>query len=207
MGVDARDIDNDGLRDIFETALLNETMPLFRNLGKVGFEEITFSSGVAHASLAKTGWSNGIYDFNNDGRKDLFASCGHVMDAEGSLRATVPQTNIIFANLGNGKFAEVTAGAGAALVRRGVHRGAAFGDLDNDGRVDVVLTELDGPLRILRNVSPTANHWLLIRTIGTKSNRDGIGTRIRLVTQDGVRYNAVSTGGGYDGRSDVRGHC
>jgi len=206
MGVDARDIDNDGLPDIFETALLNETMPLFRNLGEIGFEEITFASGVAHASLAKTGWSNGIYDFNNDGRKDLFAACGHVMDAEGSLRATVPQTNIIFANLGNQKFADVTAEAGVALARRGVHRGAAFGDLDNDGRVDVVLTELDGPLRILRNVSPTTNHWLLIRTIGTKSNRDGIGTRIRLVTEDGVQYNAVNTSVGYAGSSDVRVH-
>src|SRR6266853_1267117 len=94
MGVDARDIDNDGLPDIFETALVNETMPLFRNLGEVGFEEITFSSGVAHASLAKTGWSNGIYDFNNDGRKDLFAACGQVMDAEGSLPATLTEDQV-----------------------------------------------------------------------------------------------------------------
>lgn len=206
MGVDARDIDNDGRPDIFETALLNETMPLFRNLGQVGFEEITFASGVAQASRAKTGWSNGIYDFNNDGRKDLFAACGHVMDAEGSLRATVPQTNVIFANLGKQKFADVTVTAGAALARKGVHRGAAFGDLDNDGRVDVVLTELDGPLRILRNVSPAANHWLLIRTIGSKSNRAGIGTRIRLRTEDGAQYNTVSTSGGYASSSDVRVH-
>jgi len=205
MGVDARDIDNDSLPDIFETALLNETMPLFRNLGQVGFEEITFSSG-AHASLAKTGWSNGIYDFNNDGRKDLFAACGHVMDAQGSLHATVPQTNIIFANLGKEQFADVSTSAGVALARRGVHRGAAFGDLDNDGRVDVVLTELDGPLRILRNVSLAPNHWLLIRTIGTKSNRDGIGTRIRLVTEDSVQYNAVSTSVGYASSSDLRVH-
>lgn len=206
MGVDARDIDNDGSPDIFETALLNETMPLFRNLGQVGFEEITFASGVAHASLAKTGWSNGIYDFNNDGRKDLFAACGHVMDAEGSLHTTVPQTNIVFVNLGNLKFADVTSSAGVALAPRGVHRGAAFGDLDNDGRVDVVLTDLNGPLRIMRNVSPAANHWLLIRTIGTKSNRDGIGTRIRLVTEDDVQYNAVSTSVGYASSSDVRVH-
>jgi len=206
MGADARDIDDDGRPDIFETALLNETMPLFRNLGQVGFEEITFASGVARASRAKTGWSNGIYDFNNDGHKDLFAACGHVMDAEGSLRATVPQTNIIFANLGNLNFADVTAAVGVALARRGVHRGAAFGDLDNDGRVDVVLTELDGPLRILRNVSPAANHWLLIRTIGAKSNRDGIGTRIRLVTEDGVQYNDVGTSVGYASSSDVRVH-
>ena len=206
MGADARDIDDDGRPDIFETALLNETMPLFRNLGKVGFEEITFASGVARASRAKTGWSNGIYDFNNDGHKDLFAACGHVMDAEGSLRATVPQTNIIFANLGNLNFADVTAAVGVALARRGVHRGAAFGDLDNDGRVDVVLTELDGPLRIPRNVSPADNHWLLIRTIGAKSNRDGIGTRIRLVTEDGVQYNDVGTSVGYASSSDVRVH-
>jgi hypothetical protein len=206
MGVDARDIDNDGRPDIFETALLNETMPLFRNLGLAGFEEITFTSGVAHASLDKTGWSNGIYDFNNDGRKDLFAVCGHVMDAEGSLRATVPQANIVFANLGNGKFADVTNGAGAALARKGVHRGAAFGDLDNDGRVDVVVTELDGPLRILRNVSPAPNHWLLIRTIGTRSNRNGIGTRIRVSTEDGEQYNTVGTSVGYASSSDVRVH-
>ena len=206
MGVDGRDIDNDGLPDIFETALLNETMPLFRNLGQVGFEEITFASGVAHASLAKTGWSNGIYDFNNDGHKDLFAACGHVMDAQGSLHATVPQTNIVFANLGKGQFTDVSASAGSALARRGVHRGAAFGDLDNDGRIDVVLTELDGPLRILRNASPAPNHWLVIRTIGSKSNRDGIGTRIRVVTEDGVQYNAVSTSVGYASSSDVRVH-
>jgi len=93
-----------------------------------------------------------------------------------------------------------------ALAPRGVHRGAAFGDLDNDGRVDLVLTELDGPLRILRNVSPATNHWLLIRTIGTKSNRDGIGTRIHLVTEDDVQYNAVSTSVGYASSSDVRAH-
>ena len=206
MGVDGRDIDNDGLPDIFETALLNETMPLFRNLGQVGFEEITFASGVAHTSLAKTGWSNGIYDFNNDGRKDLFAACGHVMDAQGSLHATVPQTNVVFANLGKGQFTDVSASAGSALRQRGVHRGAAFGDLDNDGRIDVVLTELDGPLRILRNVSPRSNHWLVIRTIGTKSNRDGIGTRIRLVTENGVQYNSVNTSVGYASSSDVRVH-
>jgi enediyne biosynthesis protein E4 len=206
MGVDARDLDNDGRPDIFETALLNETMPLFHNLGQSGFEEITFTSGVSHASLAKTGWSNGIYDFNNDGRKDLFAACGHVMDAKGSLRATVPQANIVFANLGNQKFADVTAGAGAALARKGVHRGAAFGDLNNHGRMDVVLTELDGPLRILRNVSPAANHWLLLRVIGTKSNRDGIGTSIRVSTEDGEQYNTVGTSVGYASSSDVRVH-
>ena len=206
MGVDARDIDNDGRPDIFETALLNETMPLFRNLGRVGFEEITFASGVAQPSRAKTGWSNGIYDLNNDGRKDLFAACGHVMDAEGSLRATVPQTNIVFANFGNQKFADVTSTAGPPLSRSGVHRGAAFGDLDNDGRVDVVLTQLDGPLRILHNVSPKPNHWLLIRTVGTKSNRDGIGTLVRLVTEDGVQFNSVNTSVGYASSSDIRVH-
>lgn len=200
MGVDARDIDNDGLPDIFETALINETMPLFRNLGKGLFEEITYASGVGVASLTKTGWSNGIYDFNNDGWKDLFAACGHVMEAD------APQTNAVFANLKNGRFANVSYLAGAAFAQKGVHRGAAFGDLDNDGRIDVVVSELSGPLRVLRNVSPEPNHWLLIKTVGTKSNRDGIGAEIKIVTAEGTQHNQVTTAVGYASSSDVRVH-
>jgi hypothetical protein len=200
MGADARDIDNDGQPDIFETALINETMPLFRNLGKGLFEEITYRSGVAVASLPKTSWSNGIYDFNNDGWKDLFAACGHVMEADAF------QSNAVFANLKNRRFADVSSMAGAVFAQKGVHRGAAFGDLDNDGRIDVVVSELNGPLRVLHNVSPEVNHWLVIKTVGTRSNRDGIGAQIKIVTAEGTQYNQVTTAVGYASSSDVRAH-
>ena len=200
MGVDARDIDNDGQPDIFETALINETMPLFRNRGKGLFEEITYASGVAVASLSKTCWSNGIYDLNNDGWKDLFAVCGHVMEAD------APQSNLVFANLKNRKFADESSLAGAVVAEKRVHRGAAFGDLDNDGRIDLVVSELNGPLGVLRNVSPDPNHWLLIKTVGTKSNRDGIGAQIKIVTAEGTQYNHVTTAVGYASSSDVRVH-
>jgi len=97
-------------------------------------------------------------------------------------------------------------GAGAPFARKAVHRGAAFGDLDNDGRVDAVVTALEGPLEIWRNVSPTPNHWLLVRTIGSRSNRDGMGARLRITTAAGVQYNDVNSAVGYSFASDPRAH-
>jgi len=207
MGADARDIDNDGLPDIFETALVKETCPLFHNLGRNLFEDMTYVSGLSQMTLLRGGWSNGIYDFNNDGWKDLFVACGQVMDPNGSSRGTVEQTNAVFANLGNGRFADLSSTAGHEFAtRKAVHRGAAFGDLDNDGHVDVVVTALDAPPEVWRNVSPTPNHWLIINPIGTKSNRDGIGAKIKIVTSTGVQYNHVTTAVGYGCASDRRVH-
>jgi enediyne biosynthesis protein E4 len=207
MGVDVKDIDNDGLPDIFEAALTNETMPLFRNLGGLLFEEITASSGVAAVIRAKTGWSNGIVDFNNDGWKDLFVACGDVMDPRGSFRERVPMSNALFVNLGNGKFADAASLAGREFAsRKAVHRGAAFGDLDNDGKIDVVVTSLEGPTEVWRNVSPTPNHWLLLRLTGSKSNRDGIGAKVKMTTRSGAQFNHVTTSVGYGCSSDPRVH-
>jgi hypothetical protein len=206
MGADARDVDNDGRPDIFETALTGETLPLYRNLGKHLFEERTFTSGLAASSMKKSGWSNGIVDLNNDGWKDLFAACGDVMDAEGHYRSRVPQSNAVFANLGKGRFAEVGAAAGGDFSKAAVHRGCAFGDLDNDGRVDVLTTALNGPLVLWRNTSDSPNHWLRVRTEGVKSNRDGMGAKIRLVTASGVQFNHVSTAVGYGCASDRQVH-
>ena len=186
MGADARDFDNDGRTDIFQTALDGETMPLFRNRGGMTFEDWTGPAGLVAPTLASTGWSNGIVDFNNDGWKDLFVAGGGVVHPKGDFAERAPRTSTVYVNLKNGRFADASAGAGAAFAsRKAVHRGAAFGDLDDDGRVDAVVSALEAPLEIWRNVSPAPSHWLLVRTVGTKSNRDGVGARIRVTTASG----------------------
>jgi hypothetical protein len=128
------------------------------------------------------------------------------MDAQGQFGARVPQANAVFVNLKDGRFADASGGAGADFARKAVHRGAAFGDVDNDGRVDVVATALDGALELWRNVSPAPRHWLELRTVGRKSNRDGIGARIRIVSASGRQWSHVNTAVGYGGASDPRVH-
>jgi hypothetical protein len=207
MGADAKDLDDDGRPDVFHTALSSETMPVFKNQGKLAFTELTARAGVSSLSLSRAGWANGIVDLNNDGRKDLFVAGGDVMDPTGEFREKVRQTNLVMANLGGFKFTDATAGAGPDFsTRRATHRGGAFGDLDNDGRVDAVVTALDEGVELWRNTSPVPNRWLAVRTIGTKSNRDGIGARLVATTATGVRHNHVNTAVGYGGASDVRVH-
>jgi hypothetical protein len=206
MGADARDLNNDGLPEIFETALANETFPLFKNLGRGVFEDVTIRSGIGLGSRPRSGWGNGIVDLNNDGWKDLFVACADVMDAEGEFRERVPMANAVFVNLKDGTFADGSASAGEAFAGKAVHRGASFGDLDNDGRVDVVVSALDGPLEIWRNVSPALHHWLLVRTVGRASNRDGMGAKIKVLTASGPQYNDVNTAVGYGCASDRRVH-
>jgi hypothetical protein len=206
MGADAGDVDNDGRPDVFQTALANETFPLFKNLGAAVFEDVTARSGVGALSRPRAGWGNGIVDLNNDGWKDLFVACADVMDPEGEFRSRVPMANAVFASLRDGRFADASAGAGGAFARKAVHRGAAFGDVDNDGRIDAVVTALDGPLELWRNVSPSPRHWLLVQTTGTKSNRDGMGAKIKVVGPSGARYGHVNTAVGYGGASDRRVH-
>jgi hypothetical protein len=206
MGADARDVDNDGLADIFQTALMWEDFPLFKNLGDGTFEEITRRVGVSALARPRAGWSNGIYDLNNDGRKDLFVACASVMDPDGRFRGRVLMPNAVFLQLADGRFADGSPDAGPDFQRKAVHRGAAFGDLDNDGRVDVVVTALEAPVEIWHNVSPAPNHWLLVETMGTKSNRDGQGAKLEVVTASGTQYNHVNTAVGYGGSSDPRAH-
>jgi hypothetical protein len=206
MGADARDFDNDGRPDIFQTALDGETMPLFRNLGGLTFDDRTNAAGLVVPTLANTGWSNGIVDFNNDGWKDLFVAGGGVVDPKGDFAQRAARSNTVYVNLKNGTFADGSASAGADFARKAVHRGAAFGDLDNDGRIDVVVTALEAPMEIWRNVSPTPNHWLLVKTVGSRSNRDGAGAKLRVTTAAGVQYDHVNTAVGYGCASDPRVH-
>jgi hypothetical protein len=206
MGADARDVDGDGRPDIFQTALAGEGFPLFKNLGRAAFEDVTTRSGVAALSRPRSGWGNGIADLNNDGAKDLFVACGDVMDPGGAFRERVPMANAVFVNTKDGRFADGSAAAGEAFARKAVHRGMAFGDIDNDGRLDVVVSALEAPLELWRNVSSARNHWLLVETVGTKSNRDGMGAKITIVTASGTQHDHVNTAVGYGGASDRRVH-
>src|SRR5205807_268169 len=149
----------DGLCDLSVTALAGETFPLFQNLGKGSFQDATHKSRLAALSTTRSGWSNGFFDFNNDGWKDLFTANSDVNDLIDLFGSThYKQPNSLFANLGNGTFRDVSSEAGFDLAR--AHRGSAFANLDNDGKIDVVVSALGEPAELWQNVSPDPNHWL-----------------------------------------------
>lgn len=204
MGVDARDIDNDGREDLFVTANSNETFPLFRNSGKGVFLDITYPSALGRQSLTRTGWSNGVFDFDNDGYKDLFAACGAIDDnVEAFSTRRSRQPNLILANLGNARFRDVSLSAGSDFQIASRHRGAAFGDFDRDGRVDVVVTRIGEPAELFRNVSGQRNHWLALRLRGRDSNTQGIGALVHMVSDSGKeQWNRITTTTGYGSSSE-----
>jgi len=198
MGVDFRDIDNDGYPDIAFAALENETFPLFRNLGKGGgFADITQSSGMTRLSTPMAGYSPTIADFDNDGWKDIFVTRGHVQSLGYASHVQIEQPNTVFRNLGGTKLQALTAEAGLVAQPPSRHRGSAIGDLNDDGRLDVVVTALSAPAELWINDSPAASHWIAFQLQGTKSNRDGIGARIKLVAGGKAQYNQVSFAAGY----------
>jgi hypothetical protein len=202
MGVDFRDWDNDGREDLFITALTNETFPLFRNAGQGQFSDRTYASQVARATLPLSGWSAGIFDFDNDGWKDLFAACADVQDnTEAYSERRSRQANLWLRNGGDGRF------AGEAVGRAGMHRGAAFGDVDGDGRVDVVVTRIGEAPLLLKNSLGAGRHWLGVRLRGTRSNREGIGALVTVTDGKGRRqWNRVTTAVGYASASEAVAH-
>jgi hypothetical protein len=206
MGADFRDVDNDGLPDVFVTGMVNDTFPLYRNVGQ-WFEDVTTHTGVARATGRVTGWSAGIVDFDNDGRKDLYAALGAILDNSmevQNLPAKLP--NMLLHNQG-ARFSNVGPEAGPDFNRERMHRGAAFGDLNNDGRVDIVTSSLNEPAEILLNESPQAHRWLILDLEGRRSNRRGIGARIRVEPEGGAaQVNHATTSVGLSSSSDRRVH-
>lgn len=208
MGIDFRDVFNNGRPDIWVTAMEKETFPLFANTGHGQFVDDTSTAGLALETARMSGWSNAIADFDNDGWKDLIVARSNVIDNVALFAPrTYEEPNAVFRNLGNGKFQNVSASAGPDFRIPAVHRGLAIGDLDNDGRLDAVVSVLNGEAKIFHNTTHNSNHWLALNLTGTRSNRMAIGARIRLTTEDGaVQYNHVTTSTGYACSSDPRVH-
>jgi hypothetical protein len=205
MGVDFRDIDNDGRPDIFQTAMYGDSFPFYRNLGNGQFEDATEVTGIAAMTARFTAWGTGVFDFDNDGNKDIFAAGSAILDNSMEVNhKPYPLPNWLCRNLGNMKFRDVSAQAGSAFCAPAAHRGAAFGDLDNDGRVDIVVTVLNGEPQLLMNRSPNHNHWIILKLIGVVDNRDGLGTKVKITTANGVQYNEATTAVGYNSSSDKR---
>ncbi len=210
MGVDAGDFDNDGDEDLFMTHMsLNEKNTLYVNQGQGSFDDVSYASGLALPSIVFTGFGTAFLDYDNDGLQDILAANGHVKSVEVLVQANDPyplhQTNQLFRNLGAGRFREVTALAGAAFRLSEVSRGAAFGDLDNDGDTDVLLLNNSGRARLLMNQVGSGKHWLGLKLVGRESGRDMLGTRVAVLRAEGpVLWRRVRSDGSYASANDSR---
>ena len=207
MGVDFADYNNDGLPDIVITDLSNQMYALYKNSGDGSFSYDSFTSGLGRMTLQHSGWGVRFFDFDNDGWKDLLVAQGHDLD---TVELNYPnlhyrETMLLARNTGRG-FVDVSAESGDVFREAFVGRGLAIGDIDNDGRLDAVVTSNDGPIHILHNETPTQNHWLTLKLVGRKSNRDGIGAEVKLVTSNGPQFATVTTAGSYLSAGEKRVH-
>ena len=206
MGADFRDLNNDGRPDIVHAAMFGNTFPLYKNSGQQ-FDDVTETSGMTAFSHRMTAWSTGAYDFDNDGWKDIFVGGGAILDNEQQvLHRPTLQPDGLLRNNGNFTFTNVSATAGAAFMEPRAHRGSAFGDLNNDGEIDVVVNTIGGLPQLLMNRTANGNHWILLELVGTKDNRDGLGTKVKISTSEGMQYNEATTAVGYNSSSDKRVH-
>jgi hypothetical protein len=207
MGVTAGDYDRDGWLDIFKTNFSGDTSSLYRNSANGIFEDVTFSAGMG-VNTRWLGWGCGFIDVDNDGWPDIFLVNGHVYPEveKLSIEAGYAQRKVLYRNLHNGRFSDVSEIAGDVVMEPNASRGCAFGDYDNDGDVDVLINSVNALPQLLRNESGNQNNWITIKTIGVKSNRSGIGTRVQCITEDGSQIDEVRSGGSYYSQNDLRIH-
>jgi hypothetical protein len=206
MGVDVADYDNSGRQSLVIGNFTNESMSLYHNDGSGLFTDRATASGIGAASAKSLTFSCLFFDYDLDGLPDIFAANGHVADDISVVQPTVTYAErpLLFHNQGHGKFADVTASSGAALQRPMVARGAAYGDIDNDGDLDLAITTNNGPARLLRNDNVNQNDMLRIKTVGTRSNRDGIGTKVTVHTNTGLTvFEMVKSGSSYLSQSEL----
>lgn len=208
MGVSAGDYDADGLLDIFKTNFEDDVPDLYHNEGDGTFTFRTFDAKLG-SNLKYLGWGGGFFDYDNDGWPDIFIANGHVypeLENHHHPESEFRQRNLLYHNSGNGRFEDVTSVAGPGLDLRRSGRGVAFGDLNNDGRLDILINNQNDPPTLLRNEGEIPGHWISIRTVGTKSNRDGIGARVTLVAGGRRQIQEVRSGGSYLSQNDLRVH-
>jgi hypothetical protein len=207
MGVDFADYNNDGWPDLVITDLANQRYALYQNNGDSTFTYASFSAGLARSTMQHSGWGVRFLDYDNDGWKDLLVAQGHDLD---TIELNYPNLHyrepMLLLRNTRRDFVDVSRDSGPVFHQSWVARGMATGDIDNDGRIDAVVTTNDGPAYILRNETPTQNHWLTLKLVGHKSNRDAIGAEVKLVTAKGQQFATVSTAGSYLSSSDKRVH-
>jgi len=207
MGVDFADYNNDGWPDLVVTDLANQRYALYENARDGSFNYVTPTTGIGQMTVAHSGWGVRFLDYDNDGLKDLLIAQGHDLD---TIELTYPNLHyrepmLLARNTGQ-SFVDVSAESGSVFKQPWVARGVAIGDLDNDGRLDAVVTTNDGPVHVLHNETNTQHHWLLLKLVGHRSNRDAIGAEVMLTTGAGSQWTTVSTASSYLSSSDKRVH-
>jgi hypothetical protein len=207
MGVAAGDYDGDGWLDIVRTNFSDQVTTLYRNNGDGTFHDASLAAGFG-VNRKYLGFGTGFLDFDNDGRKDVFIANGHVYAqlALRKLHITYKQRRLLYRNLGGGRFEDVSSKSGPGITAEHAGRGAAFGDLDNDGGIDVVVNNIDAAPSLLRNSAAARGNWLIVKCIGTKSNRSAIGARVRLTAGGKTQTDEIMSGSSYYSQNDLRLH-
>ena len=207
MGIDAADYTGDGHVSIFRTNFSDEFETLYRNRGNGIFDDVTLDAGLGR-NTRYVGWGTGFFDFNNDGWKDLFLVNGHAFPEVEALHIDIHYKDrpILYENLANGKFRDISEHAGPAIIEKHSSRGAAFGDFDNDGAVEIAVNNQNEPPSLLKQSMNPPGHWVILKSIGTRSNRSGIGARVKLIANGHAQFGEVRSGGSYLSQNDLRLH-